>query len=107
MITINLIRQNGGVIAGQKKTIDIWTHGGVCVLYAGTWKSWGFRLRRSLGRNLSFYLVFYRWFCCFGFGGGMAGKTQIKNILEKLKNVLAFLVIMWYNKENREKRITL
>lgn len=30
------------------------------------------------GRNLSFYLVFYRWFCCFGFGGGMAGKTQIK-----------------------------
>jgi hypothetical protein len=29
----------------------------------------------------------------------MAGKNQIKNILEKLNNVLAFLVIVWYNKE--------
>lgn len=32
MITINLIRQNGGVIAGQKKTIDIWTHGGIITI---------------------------------------------------------------------------
>ena len=32
MITINLIRQNGGVIAGQKKTIDIWTHGGIVTI---------------------------------------------------------------------------
>ena len=34
-------------------------------------------------------------------------KDSDKNILEKLKNVLAFLVIVWYNKENRGKRITL
>lgn len=32
MITINLIRQNGGVIAGQKKTIDMWTHGGIVTI---------------------------------------------------------------------------
>ena len=32
MITINLIRQNGGLIAGQKKTIDIWTHGGIVTI---------------------------------------------------------------------------
>lgn len=32
MITINLIRQNGGVIAGQKKSVDIWTHGGIVTI---------------------------------------------------------------------------
>ena len=32
MITINLIRQNGGVIAGQKKSVDIWTHGGIITI---------------------------------------------------------------------------
>ena len=32
MIAINLIRQSGGIIAGQKKTIDIWTHGGIVTI---------------------------------------------------------------------------
>lgn len=32
MITINLIRQNGGVIAGQKKSVDIWIHGGIVTI---------------------------------------------------------------------------
>ena len=32
MITINLIRQNGGIISGQKKTIDMWTHGGIITI---------------------------------------------------------------------------
>lgn len=32
MIAINLIRQNGGIIAGQKKTIDIWTHGEIVTI---------------------------------------------------------------------------
>ena len=32
MIAINLIRQNGGIIAGQKKTIDMWTHGGIITI---------------------------------------------------------------------------
>ena len=32
MKTINLIRQNGGITAGQKKTIDIWTHGEIVTI---------------------------------------------------------------------------
>lgn len=32
MIKINLIRQNGGLIAGQKKTFDIWTCGGIVTI---------------------------------------------------------------------------
>lgn len=32
MIKINLIRQNGGLIAGQGKTVDLWICGGIITI---------------------------------------------------------------------------